>query len=189
MKGNRIKLVNEQTPQFELIDLESGYQLRYDFVEVSGTPETSASFNFNYVNIPDKVRESIIHAVIRDKYSQDAVEAITNNYLSSNNTLEYLKLLNYREYAKAIADQDNTTMLAVKAATCYQVELPFYQTLSGGAYEDLSNRMLKVKMNFHVDLASNKAIAYPAWISNEDMQVLQEDPRVLIKQIGLYAQV
>lgn len=49
-------------------------------------------------------RNEVITAIIRSKYTQDAVEAIINNYLSDDDdTNEYADLQRWRKAAKAIA--------------------------------------------------------------------------------------
>lgn len=187
MKGNRDKQTGESLPDFELIKMEYGlYQFRYDFEEIAATDEHVASFHYHCVNVKSTDRDTLISAIIRERYSQDKVESLLNNVERGKDILEFLKLQNYRAYAKAAADKNNTLLQQIKVAQVYKVSLPFPTTLSGGIYEDLANRMLKVKVPFAVNANLTTATAYPGWISDDDMAVLEADDDVTIEQLDLY---
>ena len=66
--------------------------------------ETIENWDYEVAEVPDFKRETIISAIIREKYSQHAVEAIINNHLAGTDAGEFAQLQNWRNMAKAIAD-------------------------------------------------------------------------------------
>jgi hypothetical protein len=62
------------------------------------------NWDYQAAEVPDFKRETIIAAIIREKYSQHAVEAILNNHLAGTDAGEFAQLQNWRNLAKAVAD-------------------------------------------------------------------------------------
>ena len=83
--GNGSYLVN-----YNIEEKEEDGRKSYDCeqVTINGTPTRSA----------------IISAIIRERYTQDNVEAITSNFLAGEKIDEYNEFQSYRELAKAIVD-------------------------------------------------------------------------------------
>lgn len=62
------------------------------------------NWDYQVAEVSDFKRETIITAIIREKYSQHAVEAIINNHLTGEDAGEFAQLQNWRNLAKAVAD-------------------------------------------------------------------------------------
>lgn len=78
------------------------FLINYNIEEV--TKEDRTSFDCDQVLIwNEPTREKIISAIVREKYSQDHVEAITANYLAGHDTQELAAFQVYREVAKKVA--------------------------------------------------------------------------------------
>jgi len=75
---------------------------RNDRIEEDG--KTTENYDFRYVEVNDFKRETIIDAVIREKYSQSAAEAILANYLAGEDEGEYAEFQRWRKLAKAVSD-------------------------------------------------------------------------------------
>ena len=166
------------------------YHVNYNIVEdemeqPEGDPVTV--YLYDYVKVDKLTRDNVINAVIRDKYTQDQVEAIMNNFIDCNEVDEFLRMQNYREYAKAIADDATQEQIeTIQAAICYKVTLPLNETMPDGDYNVLAERISRMKVPYLVDAVNNLATVYPGWISADDMLVLENDPRVIIETITLF---
>lgn len=75
---------------------------RNDKVEPDG--KIQENWDYQVAEVSDFKRETVIAAIIREKYSQHAVEAILNNHLAGTETEEFAQLQNWRNLAKAVAD-------------------------------------------------------------------------------------
>lgn len=62
------------------------------------------NWDYQVAEVSDFKREKIIAAIIREKYSQHAVEAIINNHLAGTDKGEFAQLQAWRNMAKAVAD-------------------------------------------------------------------------------------
>ena len=62
------------------------------------------NWNFDYCEVNNFNRETIISGVIRSKYSQNEVEAITSNFLQGKDTQEFSDYQTFRQFAKYVAD-------------------------------------------------------------------------------------
>lgn len=144
---------------------------------------------YDYVKVDRLLRDQIISAIIRDKYSVDQVEAIQNNFLFNDDAVEFLKLQNYRQYAKAIADNEDQQVIdGWKNNLVYCVTIPLPLTLPGGAYNTLADRINRLKVPYITDQVNNVAKCYPGWIDPADLTILQADNSVHIEQIVLFDQ-
>jgi hypothetical protein len=61
------------------------------------------SWDYEMAVAPSPDRDSIITAIIRERYPADAVEAIINNHLTGDDTGEFAQLQSWRSLAKAVA--------------------------------------------------------------------------------------
>ncbi len=151
--------------------------------------ELLTMFIYDSVLVTHLTRDNVISAIIRDRYSIDQVEAITNNYLDGRNALEFIKLQNYRYYAKSIADDCDQAVIDLhKTATVFEVALPLELTMPGGVYSTLADKMIRLKVPFISLQSLNKAMAYPSWISEGDLAVLNADSRVTINELPIFEQ-
>lgn len=76
--------------------------VRNDRVDQDG--KLQESWDFEYVEVPDFGRSTIIDRIIRSRYPQDRVEAITQNHLSGEDQGEWAQLQTWRRLAKLVAD-------------------------------------------------------------------------------------
>lgn len=184
--GNRDKINNENLPFFEKIDLLNGsIEFRYNFKLIQADGNRLESFDYNYLHIKNE-RSSIITGIIRNKFDSNKIEAIINNYLYNNEIVEFLQLQNYRDYAKSIADNEPSKASLCEGKYINEVVIPFNLTLEDGDYNDLANRIMKLNIPFKVDHLNGNAIAYPSWIDQNDLNILQSDPRVTINTYNLF---
>lgn len=90
MKGNRPKTNNETIPDIEVKHHKHVVEVRYDFEEVPASDiegeEMPASFNFEFVKIPQLTKKDLKVAIIRKQYDvNDEMAAINDgdtNYLA-----------------------------------------------------------------------------------------------------------
>lgn len=187
MKGNRLKIGSEQTPFNEIIKLGiDTIEFRYLFETIPATKDEPESFDYYFVRSKDN-RGAIISTIIRSLYSQDKAEAITSNYLNNDNIIEFLSFQNFRDFAKALVFNNEASANQCIFKVAYEISIPFKTTLTGGDYEEMSNRIMKLKIPFFVNQSEGKAYAYPSWVSQEDMGLLTSDPRVNIVQHSLFS--
>lgn len=71
---------------------------------VNADGSETESWDYEMAVTPKFERDSIITAIIRERYTQDQVEAIINNHLAGTDTGEFAQLQNWRNMAKAVAD-------------------------------------------------------------------------------------
>jgi len=62
------------------------------------------SWDYEVAEVTDFKRETVIASIIRERYSQNAVEAIINNHLTGDDAGEFAQLQSWRSLAKAVAD-------------------------------------------------------------------------------------
>lgn len=162
------------------------FNVKQDWIDnMEGDPVSV--YVYDCVRVDRLTRDNVISAIIRDHFSADNVEAITNNYLNGGNAIDFIKLQLYREYAKLIADDADQALIdEAKQRKVYEVKLPLEATLPGGDYSEMADRMLRLKVPFKADLQNNQATVYPGWIDDDDLAILDADPRVSINQIELF---
>ena len=61
-------------------------------------------FQYESTEYNSKQRDHLIEVIIRDRYSQSKVEAITQNYLINEDTGEFAEFQRWRKIAKIVAD-------------------------------------------------------------------------------------
>lgn len=166
------------------------YYVNFNIEQVNmdmGEGDPVLMYMYDSVLVDRLTRDNVISAIIRDRYSIDQVEAITNNYLDGYNAIDWLKLQNYRSYAKAIADNAEQTVIdAHKTAKVFAVELPLTAVMPGQPYNDLANKMLMLKVPFILDQLNNRTTVYPGWISDTDRGVLENDTQVTITETSIF---
>ena len=111
--------------------------------------EESENWDFRCVEVFSFDKDSIIDAVIRDKYKQSAVEAIISNFIKCDKLVELMQFQNWRDMAKQIADGKYTIeeLQSILDRKIYVIDLPFADTLMGGKYEALADYVLKAKLS------------------------------------------
>lgn len=84
---------------------QTRYRIRYNTFETTDE-EGNVIYKGEEITITDPgSRSDIIEAVIREKYSQSQMEAIINNYLSSDDVEDdFTVMQKYRKMAKLVAD-------------------------------------------------------------------------------------
>lgn len=144
--------------------------------------QTEENWDFNYAEVINQERSTIINAVIREKYSQADAEGLLADYAKGENMVEYLRFQNWREVAKAVADGKHlkSELAYLYAKKIIEVSIPFSDTLEGGKYASLADRILKVKSPSNVDIADNRVYVYVAFILPDDLTVLEADENVII---------
>lgn len=104
MRGNSTEIQN--------IFFSSNEKLFFVFNQVESTktdPMTNITRNnvdFEYVEVKDKNRDSLIDAVISDKYPKAKEIALINNEIASPGTPEYIEYQSFRTIAKQIVDTE-----------------------------------------------------------------------------------
>jgi hypothetical protein len=185
MKGNRNKHSEEATPVTETIRLSNGiYQFRYDFQYIPADEERADSFNYNYVNIPNTDRATIITAIIRTRYTADQESAILRKKQVGEDVIDFVKYNHFVTYAKTAADGQD--LAQCKEKTVYEINLsPLSITLQGGDYFALADYCLKMNIPYEANPLLDVAKAYPSWIKPEDQAAMENDPRVSVQIINL----
>ena len=97
MKGNS----NNKPENFSLYGNTGRGQVNFNIEQNNNVQE---SWDYDVVEVNDFKRETVIAAIIREKYSQHAVEAILNNHLAGTDTGEFAQLQAWRNVAKSVAD-------------------------------------------------------------------------------------
>lgn len=140
------------------------------------------SWDSEYVVVSSFDRNSIISAIIRDKYTANEVEAILANISKGEGVLEYMRFQNWRDLAKSVADGSYLIedLQSIISRQIIQVEMPFYETLVGGRFESLSDYALKAGVKTNIDVINNKATVYLSFLMPNHTTVLESDAEVVI---------
>lgn len=101
-------------PQFVTCERHLGqnvYTINFNVIELSEEEqENGQKYRYNTVIFPvgQYDRDTVISTLIRQKYRDDEMQAIINNYLLDSNDEEAIREFNamqeYRKYAKQVAD-------------------------------------------------------------------------------------
>ncbi len=103
MKGNRDKIKYERLPDYEVIELEKEYQVRFNFVELPKEDDREASYNYDYVNVKEVTKKALKSAIIKIKYPDiDDEIAVLNN--KDKKPDEYIQYQIVRSDADIIVD-------------------------------------------------------------------------------------
>lgn len=87
------------------------YTINYNIRTSEENDGFGGSFKYNSITLPNNQydRSTVISAVIRQKYSDDEMQAIINNYLldpdDTEAVAEFNQMQQYRKFAKKLADE------------------------------------------------------------------------------------
>jgi hypothetical protein len=154
--------------------------------EVEG--KTHENWDFDFCEVPNFKRETIIARVVRSKYTQDEAEAILANYAQRKDVSEYLAFQEWRNLAKSVASGKH---LKSELAEHYekqliQVKMPLSFVLSGGKYEVLADRVLKLACPY--EITKEDGIEYvTTWLVyiEPEHQYIQTDTDLEIRMVNL----
>jgi hypothetical protein len=179
----RIANDGESLPIKEVVEEPNKYiQIRYDYFET--LDNGVRYFNFKYVDVLENTRDCIINTMIRLKYTQDQENAIMRKRLMGMESLEFLKFNNWVNYSKGVADGSDLT--SIKSATTQEIVMPLHLCNLGYDYGNLAFSTLIKNITFEADSVNDIGKAYPSWISETDLAMLSQDPRLTITLINLY---
>jgi hypothetical protein len=142
-------------------------------------------YQFNSVEVAGQVTtDTIIEAIIKDKYSFQSEIAIINNYNSDKNVDEYMQYQQFRELAKWIAKQSNLLTaqeIETQNATLKKIKIttPLAKLVDGGIYAQLADMLIKTKA-IHTTV-NDTVVVYLAYILPEHLAILQKDSQVKIE--------
>jgi hypothetical protein len=181
----RVATEGELLPIREIVEEPNKYiQIRYDYFET--VVNNIRYFNFKYVDVLENTRDCIIGTMIRSKYSQDQENAILRKRLLGTESLEFLKFNNWVSYSKGVADSLDLT--SIKNTTTQEITIPLHLCNLGYDYGNLAFSTLIKNITFEADAINNIGRAYPSWISESDLALLSQDPRLTISLINLYVE-
>lgn len=181
----RIALEGETLPIKEVIEEPNkAPQIRYDFSET--TENGVRYFNFKYANVVENTRDSIINAIIRQRYTSDNETALLRNKISGGggDSLAFLRYNNWVDYAKGVADGIDLT--PIKEETKYEIIIPLNLCDLNADYGGMAFQTLVKNIVFEADAINNVAKAYPSWVLESDLAIISQDPRVTVNIITLY---
>lgn len=69
--------------------------------------EGEESWDYDYVEVANFKRETIVAAIVRSKYTQDQSEAILMNVLADEDTGEFAEYQSFRKLAENVADGEH----------------------------------------------------------------------------------
>lgn len=105
----------DATPQFVTFERHLGqkvYTINFNVEEMSGEEtENGQRFRYNTVTLPvgQFDRDTVISTLIRQRYRDDEMQAIINNYLldpdDKEAVTEFNVMQDYRKFAKTVADK------------------------------------------------------------------------------------
>ena len=104
---------HHRKPQFVVSERYLGmiqYTINYSVEDISES-ENTQEYRYLTVELPPGVRDrgAVISAIIRQRYSDDEMQAIINNYLLDESDAEarqkFQTMQQYRQYAKSIANK------------------------------------------------------------------------------------
>jgi hypothetical protein len=154
--------------------------------EVEG--ETHENWDFDFCEVPNFKRENIIAAVVRSRYTQDEAEAILANYAQRKDVREYLAFQEWRNLAKSVASGKH---LKSELAEHYekqliQVKMPLSFVLTGGRYEILADRVLKLNCPYEISIEEGVEMVttWLAYIEPEHAHI-QNDEELKIELISV----
>jgi hypothetical protein len=183
--GNRNKAANETMPVTETIRLSNSlYKFRYDFQHIPADDDREESYNYNFVDIPDTNRATIISAIIRTRYTADQESAILRKKHAGEDVIDFVKYRDFVNYAKAAAD--GLDLSGYHQATVFELIIPFELTLAGGDYYALADYALKSGIPYETDVIDGLAKVYPSWLKPEDQAAIESDPRVQLNVLNTF---
>lgn len=176
--------LEEELPNREIINEDENkyIQIRFDFYEQFENEKRY--FYFKYIDVVDLQRDTIINTLIRSRYTQEKENSILRKKLYGADMLDFLKFNNWVKYSKAVAD--GLDLNNIKNETVYEITIPLDLCNLGHDYGGLAFETLIKNINFESNSNENTAKAYPSWISESDMIILNSDPRITVFQISLY---
>ena len=154
--------------------------------EVEG--ETHENWDFDFCEVPNFKRETIIAAVVRSRYTQDEAEAILANYAQRKDVREYLAFQEWRNLAKSVASGKHlkSELSEHYEKQLIQVKMPFSFAETGGKYEALADRVLKL-MCPH-EITKEDGVEYvTTWLVyiEPEHQHIQTDTDLEIRMVNL----
>lgn len=154
------------------IETEDGIKYEAETVKLKGYP----------------TKDMVYQAVIHSRYTDSDIADILADQAIQRNADRYVQYLGWREIAKAVSEEITgyDDLKAIADQQKYVVTLPFSDTLSGGKYQELADRMLKLKVPYQVDTENNKVTVYLSTIYPGDAQVLGQDQNVVFATILNY---
>lgn len=140
------------------------------------------NWDSQYVIVSGFDRNTIISAIIRDKYTANEVEAILANAAKGEGIKEFMQFQNWRDLAKSVADGSylKDDLQSILDRQIIQVEMPFASTLAGGDLESLSDYAVKAGIKSHIDVLNNKATVYLSFLLPDHQAALENHPSVTI---------
>ena len=150
--------------------------------------ELHENWDYDYCIVPDFRRESIISSVVRMRYSQNDVEAILANFAQRKDVLEYLKFQEWRNLAKSVAEGKHlkSELTEHYEKELIQVKMPLSFVLSGGKYELLADRVLKVVVPYEL-ITEDGVEMVTAWLGyiEPEHEIIQDDEEVVVSMVSL----
>lgn len=178
MRGHRDKIKYERLPSIERETLSDGNtQIRWNFKEIPKEEDVPARFSYDFINVKRDTYNEVVSAIIRKRYSQDEIEAILANYAMRKDVFEYIEYQAHRKMAKEVARG-----VSPSKRTAIKVIVPMEFVLSGGKYEQLADRILK--MNSPYELVDDNFIVYLEYIEPEH-EFIRKDPDLKVTIIEL----
>jgi len=186
IEPKRVAEEGESLPYTEITagDTKTYTQIKYDFYET--TENGVRYFNFKYIDVAENVRDAIIVAIIRTRYTQDQENSLLRQKLMGKSSVDFLKFNNFVKYAKAVADNLDTA--PIKAATVFEITIPLGLCKIGYDYGNMAFETIIKNITFEADAVNNIAKAYPSWLEAAAQTVLQSDPRVSLVEVPLYTE-
>lgn len=175
-KGN-----SESEPKV-LEKIGSKYQVRWNIQrndKKDDEDEVRESWDYDYANCNGTRYADIVEGIVRSVYSQSQVEAILSNFSQKKKVLEYLKFQAWRETAKEIASG-----ISVSVKQMIEVKMPLSFVLSGGRYEVLADRVLKLNCPYEISIEEGVEMVtmWLAYIEPEHAHI-KNDEEVEIKLV------
>jgi hypothetical protein len=164
--------------------LRKKYQVRWGLKKVEHTDEDGnpdESWDYYYANCRGNSYGDIVEGIIRSRYDAGNVEAILANYSQKKDVIEYLKFQAWRDYAKQVAAGHDVT-----GSELIQMKMPLSFVLTGGKYEVLADRVLKLNCPYEISVEEGVEMV-TTWLVyiEEEHESITDDEEVEVQTINL----
>ncbi len=144
--------------------------------------EVVESWDYEYANCSSDSYANLVEGIIRTKYTADEVEAILANYAKKQNVLDYLKFQDMAKFRETSSCRRRNN----RAAGLRRYDALSY-CLSGGIFETLADRILKLGSSYETDTSGEVEMVtvYLSEIFDDDSTSLAAADDVSVEIIDL----
>lgn len=150
----------------------------------------SENWDFEYCEVDNFRRETVIAGVIRSRYTDNSVEALLANFQRGEDIVQCFQFQNWRDLAKLVADGSSlkSEVAEIYARKIIKVTALFSDTLDGGKWAMLADYAIKAGMKYVANAITNTSEIYASWLSAEHLALIHNDNSISITEVEAIAE-